>query len=260
MPRKNYPALKFRLGRINGCLISLDYIVIMMRPPQGDLGPVLSNFLPIDIDFNTEEVILAINASKGRKAPGPDSIPVDLFKSCPLLWGPLLTLVLWACCTCGLPPTWTESILVPTFKKGDRNDPACYRPISLLDSLVKVAGRVILNRLQMWAENAGVISELQYGFRQGLGTVEQSLNLCLLLGKYTQAKKGSLYLCFVDLSSAFDGVNHQKLWSILEAMGVETPSINFFKQSYLDARGRVRYGRTGELSDNFPVRKGVRQR
>lgn len=204
-----------------------------------DSGTQAANFLPVDIDFTVEEVILAIKTSAGGKAPGPDSIPVDLYKSNPLLWGPLLTSVLKACCKQGFISTRSESILVPIFKKGDRNDPACYRPISLLDSFLKVAGRIILNRLQSWAEDLGIITELQYGFRQGLGTIEQGLNLNLIWGKCMQAKCGNLFLAFVNLSSAFDCVSHSKLWKILEALGVEIQLVNFLRQLYYDAQASI---------------------
>lgn len=43
---------------------------------------------------------------------------------------------------------------------------------------------------------------------RGIGTVELCVNLELLIGKYTIAKEGQLHLCFVDLTSAFDLVNH----------------------------------------------------
>lgn len=197
---KNTPGLQNAIGEDKwvshfSCLYCNNATPIICEEPSS--GP--EGHLPIRIDFNVDEVILAINTSVGGKAPDPDSIPVDLYKSCPLLWGPLLTLVLRACCTHGFTPTWIESTLVAIFKKGDRNDPACYRPNSLLDTLVKVAGRVVLNRLQSWVEDSGIISEAQYGFHKGLGTVEQGLNQSLILGKYTRAKKGSLFMCFADL-------------------------------------------------------------
>ena len=72
---------------------------------------------------------------------------------------------------------------MPIFKTGDRVDPACYRPICLLDSLVKVLWRVLLSRMEDWATHNGRAEGIQYGFRRGVGTVEQCLNLSLLLEK-----------------------------------------------------------------------------
>lgn len=125
---------------------------------------------------------------------GPDGVPINIYKSEINLCSPLLTNVLNSINAVGFISTWPEAIVVPIFKKGNRNDPACYRPISLLDALMKVAGRIILNRIKGWAEDNNVITSLQYGFRPGKGTIEQSLNLSLLIAKYTQAKNESLHV------------------------------------------------------------------
>lgn len=72
-------------------------------------------------------------------------------------------------------------------------------------------GRVILHRLTQWSMEQNILSDIQYGFHAGRGTVEQNLNLHLIINKYVQAKKGSLHLSFMGLSSAFDLVNREKL-------------------------------------------------
>ncbi|KAJ1161493.1 hypothetical protein NDU88_001978, partial [Pleurodeles waltl] len=68
------------------------------------------------------------------KAPGPDRIPADLYKALPDFWGPLITNVLRSAVVGPLVDSWKEAIIVPIFKKRDRADSLCYRPISLLDS------------------------------------------------------------------------------------------------------------------------------
>ena len=90
----------------------------------------------------------------------------------------------------GIPDSWSTSIIVPIFKKGFGSEPRCYRPISLVDGEVKVMGRVILNRLQSWADEHDILTDVQYGFRKGRGTIEQCLNLQLVIGKYTVGEKG----------------------------------------------------------------------
>ncbi|KAJ1125165.1 hypothetical protein NDU88_003601, partial [Pleurodeles waltl] len=59
------------------------------------------------------------------------------------LWAPVLLNVLNAAVTVGIPASWRLACIVPVFKKGDRNDPKSYRPISLLDSSVKILGWII---------------------------------------------------------------------------------------------------------------------
>ena len=50
------------------------------------------------------------------------------------------------------PDSWTESIIVPLFKKGNQNDPNNYRGISLFDISSKLHSSIINNRLQEWIE------------------------------------------------------------------------------------------------------------
>lgn len=81
-------------------------------------------------------------------------------------------------------------------------------------------GKVVLARLTEWLDQANIVSDLQYGFRQEKGTIGQCLSLHLVIGKYTVAKCGDLHLAFMDLTSAFDLVNRSKLWEILQDIGL----------------------------------------
>ena len=185
----------------------------------GDHSPINPNFLSGEVSFSLVEMEKAISLSQGNKAPGADGTPVDLFKCNLPLWAPLLLKVFHATLQVGKINTWSLAIIVPIFKKGDRADPTCFRPISLPDSFLKIVGRMILARLEGWAEQNQIMGNVQYGFRKGIGTVEQCLNLSLTIGKYTIAKPGRLYLAFMDLSCAFDSVSHAKLWDALSGGG-----------------------------------------
>ena len=165
------------------------------------------------------EVTQAILKSANGKAPGPDGVPVDLYKSNMLFWAPILTNVLVATARSGKLPTWSQAMIIPIFKKGDRGDPACYRLISLLDSLAKDLGLVLLSRLEAWVEERQILSNIQCRFSSGMGTIEQCLKLTLLLGKYTISMEGYLFLGFRDLSCAFNSVSHSKLWDKLLMLG-----------------------------------------
>lgn len=166
----------------------VDHFKAIYSPEEEDRE---SKYMRSDhlIVFQLSEVTVAISRLPPNKAPGPDGVPGDLFKSYIDLWAPLLTLHLNSVANGHLPLTWSQSIIVPVFKKGNSLDPACFRPISLIDSEVKIIGWILLDRLSDWAEEQGILSDLQYGFRPGRGTIEQNLNLCLLICKYTKVKK-----------------------------------------------------------------------
>lgn len=219
---------------------------------------ILLNNIKLD-SITHEEIRTALMNSASGKAAGPDRVPIDIFKHNMNFWVPILLKFFNATINGVIPATWAESVIVPIFKKGDRGSASCYRPISLLDSTSKVMGRMMLARLERWTQENNILSIAQYGFRRGIGTIEQCLNLELLIGKYTLARDGFLRLCFVDLSSAFDLVNHSKLWQTLEEMGAPQDIIRFLSQMYAHLSSEIRFGENGECTKHFSITCGIRQ-
>ena len=98
-----------------------------------------------------DEVRACIDQLKPRKAPGPDAIPPELLKTFPEWWASLLAALFTVINKTGLmPDSWTNAILVPVFKKGDRLLPSNYRPISLLSIVGKLYARLLSNKLILW--------------------------------------------------------------------------------------------------------------
>ncbi|MEL7302028.1 MAG: endonuclease/exonuclease/phosphatase family protein, partial [Pseudomonadota bacterium] len=73
---------------------------------------------------------------------------------------------------------WSEGlkggIIVPLYKKGDREDPGNYRGVCLLAMGSRILARVIANRLGWWAEHLGLLDENQAGFRKGRSTADMT--------------------------------------------------------------------------------------
>ena len=63
------------------------------------------------------------------------------------------------------------------------------------------------------------LPDVQAGFRKGKGTRDQIANICWIMEKAREFQK-DIYFCFIDYAKAFDCVDHQKLWKILQKMGV----------------------------------------
>ena len=59
---------------------------------------------------------------------------------------------------------------------------------------------------------------VQAGFRKGRGTRDQIANICWIIKKAREFQK-NIYFCFIDYAKAFDCVDHNKLWKILQEMG-----------------------------------------
>ena len=71
---------------------------------------------------------------------------------------------------CDLPREWKFATVVPLFKKGDRNNPDNYHPISVLPVVAKLCVRVVCTQLMYYLCEHHLLCPQQYGFRPGLST------------------------------------------------------------------------------------------
>ena len=63
------------------------------------------------------------------------------------------------------------------------------------------------------------LPDVQVGFRKGRGTRDQIANFHWIIRKAREYQK-NIYFCFIDYAKAFDCVDHNKLWKILQEMGI----------------------------------------
>ena len=151
---------------------------------------------------------------------------------------------------------WKPAKVTPLFKQGSSNDPGNYRPISVLPSCGKLMERIIHSQTIDYLESHNLLSESQYGFR-----ANRSTGLCLvdfLHHIYTAIDSGmacgTLYL---DLSKAFDCIDHRTLLLKLECLGFRASALGWYG-SYLKDRRQVTQVGTA-LSTEKPVQCGVPQ-
>ena len=120
----------------------------------------------------------------------------------------------------------------PLFKKADPFDKTNYRPVSLLSHISKVFERVIYNEINEYIESS--LSKILTGFRKNHNT-QQSLLKMLLNFKEASHKGNSVNAIFMDLSKAFDALNHDLLIAKLEAYDFSAKSLSYI-HSYLNKR------------------------
>ena len=77
--------------------------------------------------------------------------------------------------------------------------------------------KILQARLQEYVNRE--FPDVQAGFRKGRGTREQIANICWIMEKARELQK-NIYFCFIDYAKAFDCVDHNKLWEILQEMGI----------------------------------------
>jgi len=100
------------------------------------------------------------------------------------------------------------------------------------------------------------IPDVQVGFRKGRGTRDQIANIRWIIKKASEFQK-NIYFCFIDYVKAFDGVDHNKLWKILQEIGIPDQLTCLLRNLYAGQEATVRT-RHGPM-DWFQIGKGVHQ-
>lgn len=149
---------------------------------------------------------MILRATTG-KALGPDLVPAEALQAHPSLHAVFLTALWGACSRLRATPTpWRQALLVPLHKKGDRVDPANYRPIALLSHPRKVIDATIDKVVRRQYE----FHRYQLGFRPGHGT-ELALLRCS-----RSISIGNVVAEVLDLKAAYDRVPRDKLLTLLD--------------------------------------------
>ena len=90
-----------------------------------------------------------------------------------------------------------------------------YHTIALISHTSKVMLKILQPRLQQYVNHE--LPDVQAGFRKGRGTRDQIANIRWIMEKEREFQK-NIYFCFIDYAKAFDCVDHNKLWKILQEM------------------------------------------
>ena len=124
--------------------------------------------------------------------------------------------------------------VIPLYKSKARYDVNNYRPISLLSTLSKILEKIIHTRTYTFLNSTGQFYQSQYGFRKGHSCEAAIAELVGTIVKNQEEKKYTLGV-FIDLSKAFDTLNHNLLFSKLSKYGIRGHCLKWF-QSYLSNR------------------------
>jgi hypothetical protein len=172
---------------------------------------------------------------ESKKASGADCIPPKIVKICKdSLIDPLLKIINKSFSEGVFPDQLKIAKVIPIYKKNERDICGNYRPISLLSCFDKVIEKLMHKRLYSFLHKHDILYPYQFGFREGHST---SLALTEIMEKiHEHLDTGdSVIGIYLDLTKAFDTVQHDILLSKLSHYGVRGKAHNWFK-SYLGDR------------------------
>ena len=171
-----------------------------------------------------------------KSSSGCDGISSKLLKViAPVIIKPLTLLINQLINTGTFPDKLKIAKVIPIFKKGDPSLFENYRPTSLLPAISKILEKIIALQLSSNFEKNKLLFDNQYGFRPKHSTEHAALELKLDRITSTMDTNEIPLNIFIDLSKAFDTIDHTILLNKLKYYGLKGPTLNLF-QSYLSNR------------------------
>lgn len=181
------------------------------------------------------EIYNIIMSLKNSKASGYDYITTRVLKLCaPYICRPLAHIINLSYVEGIFPEKLKISIVTPLYKKGNHLDPVNYRPITLVPVMSKVFERAIQTRLNEFLVKHKILRPEQYGFRKGSSTTHACFELIRTVTENINKNTPSATI-FLDMSKAFDFVNHSKLLNKLNFYGIRGRAFDWI-ESFLKNR------------------------
>ncbi len=140
------------------------------------------------------------------------------------------------------PSTLKVAIVIPIYKgnNSDPNDFGNYRPISLLPTISKIIEKVVHTQLYKYMDKNNLFINSQYGFRKNHATEYAAMEFVDQIAQ-TLNNKRTPFAIFIDLSKAFDTLDHHILLQKLKYYGIQGTQLSWF-ESYLTGRSQcVKY-------------------
>ena len=107
-------------------------------------------------------------------------------------------------------------------------------------------------RLQQYVNHE--LPDVQVGFRKSRGTRDQIANIHWIMEKAREFQK-NIYFCFIGYAKAFDCMDHNKLWKILQEMGIPDHLTCLLRNLFAGQEATVRTGHG--TTDWFQIGKGI---
>ena len=139
------------------CIHTTKTTVLSMKSEKHVVGRVIGGAIT-----ERKHIYRSISRLKLSKSPGKDGLGAEFFKNTEWLMTPILkTLFNKILISGSFPDCWSESIIVPVFKPGNKQDPRNYRGISLINVMYKIFSCIINDQISLWGRNMKLLMNLK---------------------------------------------------------------------------------------------------
>ena len=189
-------------------------------------NPELPKLKPSDTP-SMRKITITVNGVKKQlqtldasKSTGPDNIPTRVLKETANETAPYLTEIFQQSLDQGcVPDDWKHANVSAVFKKGRRDVPSNYRPISLTSVSCKILEHIIFHHIMEHLEQHNILVDTQHGFRKHRSCETQLINTLETVAQLYDTKH-QIDLVVLDFSKAFDTVAHKRLCLKLDHVGI----------------------------------------
>ena len=209
------------------------------------------------IEITEEGITKAVKKMKPNKAAGVDGFGSTFVKeSLGGILVPLLSLMKSSMENAEVPDDWKRANVSAIHKKGDKKNPANYRPVSLTSNIGKIMERIIKDEIIQLLERNQAIRDSQHGFRSKRSCLT---NLLIFMEEVAeQLDSGEeVDVIYLDFQKAFDKVPHVRLLEKLKGIGVQGKVLDWIAEWLRGRKQRVVIN--GEASEWEDVLSGVPQ-
>ena len=210
----------------------------------------------LDDPFSMKEFICALKELKNDKACGEDNIPIEIIKYCDQFSDELLSTFNMYLENNYIPNGIKDIMITVLYKKGNSKILDNYRGIAVISHIGKLLERMIFKRLSYIVEKFNWLPDSQNGFRNNRSTIN-SIFVSKQISKLCLENNINCYKIYVDLVKAYDKVNQEILWQVLEKRGVPNKFLNLIKNTIIGSKAKIKY--EGKLSDSFFLKCGLKQ-
>ena len=201
--------------------------------PKMDLDEIPED--KTELTISLEGVLTLLENLDEGKSGGPDYLSCKILKLfAPIIASCLTEIFQYSLESRTIPSIWKVARVIPIYKKGSKEMPTNYRPVSLTCVTCKLLEHIVSSKIYEHLSLYNVLHDSQHGFRRGRSCDSQLVHTINDLA-FNLDKKIITDVIILDFSKAFDTVNHRKLFYKLDHYGINKELI-FWIQNFLTNR------------------------